>query len=140
MEAWTTQASKDDGIDAVIFNNTPITVGLTVVQAKQYTASVGVQHVRELMGARDHKKAGSGGLIPTSSFRGCEGLSARTSSALLGDAACRLFGLLDRVWLRGWTSGGSRGCGRSWRTSPRWCSRACRGRISGPWACGICGV
>jgi restriction system protein len=68
MEGWTTRASKDDGIDAVIFNNTPITGGLTVVQAKQYTATVGVQHVRELMGAMEHKRAGRGVLITTSSF------------------------------------------------------------------------
>jgi restriction system protein len=68
MEGWTTQASKDDGIDAVIFNATPITGGLTVVQAKQYSVTVGVQHVRELRGAMEDKKAGRGVLVTTSSF------------------------------------------------------------------------
>jgi restriction system protein len=60
MEGWTTQASRDDGIDGVIFNATPITGGLTVVQVKQYSSNVGVDAVRELMGAMEHKKAGRG--------------------------------------------------------------------------------
>jgi restriction system protein len=68
MEGWTTQASKDDGIDGVIFNSTPITGGLTVVQAKQYSKTVGVDHVRELMGAMEHKRAGRGVLVTTSTF------------------------------------------------------------------------
>lgn len=68
MEGWTTQASKDDGIDGVIFNNMPITGGLTVVQVKQYSKTVGVDHVRELMGAMEHKRAGRGVLVTTSTF------------------------------------------------------------------------
>lgn len=68
MEGWTTQASKDDGIDGAIFNNTPITGGLTVVQVKQYSKTIGVDHVRELMGAMEHKRAGRGVLVTTSTF------------------------------------------------------------------------
>jgi restriction system protein len=68
MEGWTTRASKDDGIDGVIFNNTPITGGLTVVQAKQHSKTIGVEHVRELMGAMEHKRAGRGVLVTTSAF------------------------------------------------------------------------
>jgi len=68
MQGWTTQPSKDDGVDAVIFNDTPLTGGLTVVQAKQYTQVVGVAHVRELLGAMEDKKAGRGVLVTTSRF------------------------------------------------------------------------
>jgi restriction system protein len=68
MEGWTTQASRDDGIDGVIFNATPITGGLTVVQVKQYSSNVGVDAVRELMGAMEHKRAGRGVLVTTSGF------------------------------------------------------------------------
>jgi len=68
MEGWTTRPSKDDGVDAVIWNNTPITGGLTIVQAKQYSKSIGVQHVRELAGTMEDKKAGRGILVTTSSF------------------------------------------------------------------------
>lgn len=68
MQGWTTQPSKDDGVDAVIFNNTPITGGLTIVQAKQYSHSIGVHHVRELAGTMEDKKAGRGILVTTSRF------------------------------------------------------------------------
>ena len=78
MQGWTTQASRDDGVDAVIFNATPITGGLTVVQAKQYSTSIGVQHVRELAGTMEDKKAGRGILISTSRFtKDAEVLSER---------------------------------------------------------------
>lgn len=78
MQGWTTQASGDDGVDAVIFNDTPITGGLTVVQAKRYRASVGVAHVRELAGAMEDKKAGHGVLVTTSTFtKGAMELSRR---------------------------------------------------------------
>jgi restriction endonuclease Mrr len=43
-------------------------VSLTVVQVKQYTAVIGVQHVRELRGAMEDKKAGRGVLVTTSTF------------------------------------------------------------------------
>ncbi len=68
MQGWTTRASGDNGVDAVIFNDTPITGGLTVVQAKRYKSSVGVAHVRELAGAMEDKKAGRGVLVTTSTF------------------------------------------------------------------------
>lgn len=78
MQGWTTQASRDDGVDAVIFNATPITGGLTVVQAKQYSTSIGVQHVRELAGTMEDKKAGRGILVSTSRFtKDAEVLSER---------------------------------------------------------------
>jgi restriction system protein len=78
VQGWRTFSSKHDGVDAVIFNGTPITGGLTVVQAKQYAKhrTIGVNHVRELAGTMDDKKAGRGVLVATSRF-------PRTPSCLL---------------------------------------------------------
>jgi restriction system protein len=42
--------------------------GLTVVQAKQYTRTVGVEHFRELRGAMEDKKSGRGVIVTTSRF------------------------------------------------------------------------
>ncbi|MFI7001920.1 restriction endonuclease [Nocardia sp. NPDC050175] len=72
-EGWTTQQSNDDGVDAVIAKRTPLIGGLAIVQAKQYRNVIGVNHVRELAGAMEEKKAGWGILITTSWFTtGCE--------------------------------------------------------------------
>jgi restriction system protein len=62
----------DDGIDAVVLNRDPIIGGLTVVQAKKYSRVLGVNHIRELVGAMDEKRAGRGILVTTSWFTsGC---------------------------------------------------------------------
>ncbi len=68
MKGWTTTASKDDGVDAVVVNPAPFVGGLTIVQAKHYKGVVGVNHIRELAGAMEEKKAGRGILITTSWF------------------------------------------------------------------------
>ncbi|MGL5865560.1 MAG: restriction endonuclease [Dermatophilaceae bacterium] len=72
-EGWTTQPSKDDGVDAVIVQRSSLMGGLSIVQAKRYSRVVGVAHLRELAGAMEEKKAGWGILITTSWFAsGCE--------------------------------------------------------------------
>jgi len=74
-EGWTTTQSNDDGVDAVIANRTSLMGGLSIVQAKRYKPSnvLGPNHVRELAGAMEEKKAGWGILITTSRFTpGCE--------------------------------------------------------------------
>lgn len=68
LQGWTTSPSKDDGVDAVVTNPTPIVGGLTIVQAKRYSTVVGVNHIRELAGAMEEKKAGHGILVTTSWF------------------------------------------------------------------------
>jgi restriction system protein len=68
MEGWTTRPSNDDGVDAVVVNRTPLVGGLTIVQAKRYKDAVGVNHIRELAGAIEEKKAGHGILVTTSWF------------------------------------------------------------------------
>jgi restriction system protein len=72
LEGWTTDRVGDDGVDAVVVNRDPIVGGLTIVQAKKYTRVLGVNHIRELVGAMDEKRAGRGILITTSWFAsGC---------------------------------------------------------------------
>jgi len=60
LEGWTTDRVGDDGVDAVVVNRDPIVGGLTIVQAKKYTRVLGVNHIRELVGAMDEKRAGRG--------------------------------------------------------------------------------
>jgi restriction system protein len=72
LEGWTTERTGDDGVDAVVINRDPMVGGLTIVQAKKYTGVLGVQHIRELVGAMDEKRAGRGILVTTSWFpSGC---------------------------------------------------------------------
>jgi len=49
MKSWVTQASKDDGVDAVAVNEDPVFGGLCIIQAKRYRAAVGVEPVRALV-------------------------------------------------------------------------------------------
>lgn len=72
LEGWTTDRTGDDGVDAVVTNPDPMVGGLTIVQAKKYTRVIGVNHIRELVGAMDEKRAGRGILVTTSWFTsGC---------------------------------------------------------------------
>lgn len=72
LKGWTTERSGDDGVDAVVINPDPLIGGLTIVQAKKYTRVLGVNHIRELVGAMDEKRAGRGILVTTSWFAsGC---------------------------------------------------------------------
>lgn len=68
MKSWVTQASRDDGLDAVAVNEDPIMGGLCVVQAKRYRKLVPVESVRALAGTMDDKRAGRGVLVTTSWF------------------------------------------------------------------------
>jgi restriction system protein len=49
-EVKVTRASADGGVDAVVFDPDPIRGGKIVIQAKRYTAVVGVSAVRDLYG------------------------------------------------------------------------------------------
>lgn len=63
-----TRTSRDQGVDAVIFDPDPITGGKTVVQAKRYRNAVPVAAVRELYGTMLNEGAGRGILVTTSHF------------------------------------------------------------------------
>lgn len=67
-EVHVTQASRDGGVDAVIFDPDPLRGGKIVVQAKRYTNTVGVAAVRDLYGTVINEGASSGILITTSDY------------------------------------------------------------------------
>ncbi|MEI8403613.1 MAG: restriction endonuclease, partial [Alcaligenaceae bacterium] len=67
-EVKVTQASRDQGIDAVIFDPDPIKGGKIVVQAKRYTNTVDVSAVRDLYGSLMNEGAMKGILVTTSHF------------------------------------------------------------------------
>lgn len=67
-EVRVTQASRDGGVDAVIFDPDPIRGGKIVVQAKRYTNTVGVAAVRDLYGTMMNEGAMKGILVTTSSY------------------------------------------------------------------------
>jgi restriction system protein len=67
-EVKVTQASRDQGVDAVIFDPDVIRGGKIVVQAKRYTNTVEVSAVRDLYGAVINEGATKGILVTTSHF------------------------------------------------------------------------
>ncbi len=66
MQSWVTQASRDDGVDAVAINEDPFMGGHCIIQAKRYRSAVGVEPVRALAGVMDDKHATTGILVTTS--------------------------------------------------------------------------
>lgn len=67
-EVKVTQASRDQGVDAVIFDPDPLRGGKIVIQAKRYTNTVDVSAVRDLYGALMNEGAMKGILVTTSHF------------------------------------------------------------------------
>ena len=63
-----TQASRDKGVDAIIFDPDPFVGGKYVIQAKRYTNTVDVSSVRDLYGTVLNEGANRGILITTSSY------------------------------------------------------------------------
>lgn len=67
-EVRVTRASRDGGVDAVIFDPDPLRGGKIVVQAKRYTNTVGVSSVRDLYGTVINEGANKGILVSTSDY------------------------------------------------------------------------
>ena len=67
-EVKVTQASRDGGVDAIIFDPDPLRGGKIVIQAKRYTNTVGVSAVRDLYGTVINEGANTGILITTSDY------------------------------------------------------------------------
>ncbi len=67
-EVRVTQASRDQGVDAIAFDPDPIRGGKFVIQAKRYTKTVSVSAVRELYGTMINEGAAKGILVTTASF------------------------------------------------------------------------
>jgi restriction system protein len=67
-EVKVTRTSRDQGVDAVVFDPDPLMGGKTVIQAKRYRNAVPVAAVRELFGTMMNEGAGKGILVTTSHF------------------------------------------------------------------------
>jgi restriction system protein len=67
-EVKITRASRDGGVDAVAFDPDPIRGGKIVIQAKRYTATVGVSAVRDLYGTVVNEGATKGILVTTADY------------------------------------------------------------------------
>ncbi len=67
-EIKVTQASRDRGVDAVIFNPDPIKGGKYIVQAKRYNHTVDVSAVRDLCAVVKKEGASKGILVTTSQY------------------------------------------------------------------------
>lgn len=67
-EVRVTQASRDRGVDAVVFDPDPLKGGKYVIQAKRYTYTVDVSAVRDLYGTVLNEGANRGILVTTSNY------------------------------------------------------------------------
>jgi restriction system protein len=67
-EVKVTRASRDGGVDAVVFDPDPIHGGKIVIQAKRYTNTVGVSAVRDLYGTLVNEGANKGILVSTADY------------------------------------------------------------------------
>jgi restriction system protein len=66
LTSWQTQASRDEGVDAVAVNEDPVLGGLAIIQAKRYAKIVGYESVTALAGVMQDKAAAKGILVTTS--------------------------------------------------------------------------
>ncbi len=67
-EVKVTQASRDRGVDAVVFIPDPIKGGKYIIQAKRYTNTVDVSAVRDLCAVVKKEGASKGILVTTSTY------------------------------------------------------------------------
>jgi restriction system protein len=67
-EVRITLASRDRGVDAIVFDPDPLHGGKFVIQAKKYTNLVDVASVRDLFGTVQAESANRGYLVTTSHF------------------------------------------------------------------------
>lgn len=67
-EVKVTRASRDGGVDAIVFDPDPIRGGKFIIQAKRYTNVVGVSAVRDLYGTMIAEGASKGILVTTAHY------------------------------------------------------------------------
>ncbi len=67
-EVHVTRASRDYGVDALVYDPDPIMGGKFVIQAKRYVNTVEVAAVRDLFGTIQNEGANKGFLVTTSAF------------------------------------------------------------------------
>ncbi|MFF5931588.1 restriction endonuclease [Streptomyces hydrogenans] len=68
LQSWVTQASRDDGIDAVAVNEEPLIGGLCIIQAKRTKNVVSAETVRAVAGLVVDKGASKGIVVTTAWF------------------------------------------------------------------------
>jgi restriction system protein len=68
VEVKITQASRDRGVDSIVFDPDPLYGGKYVIQAKRYTNTVDVSSVRDLYGTVMNEGADRGILVTTSDY------------------------------------------------------------------------
>jgi HJR/Mrr/RecB family endonuclease len=68
VEVKVTRASRDRGVDAIMFDPDPLRGGKFVLQAKRYTRTVDVAAVRDLYGTIVNEGANRGILVTTASY------------------------------------------------------------------------
>lgn len=90
-----TRASRDQGVDAIIFDPDPLRGGKIVVQAKRYTLPVDVSAVRDLYGTVMNEGANTGILVTTSSY-GPEAYEFAQNKPLKLINGAQLLGLLEK--------------------------------------------
>lgn len=90
-----TQASRDQGVDAVVFDPDPLRGGKIVIQAKRYTNTVDVSAVRDLYAVVINEGAVKGILVTTSHF-GPESYSFAKDKPMTLLDGHELLGLLEQ--------------------------------------------
>ena len=94
-EVKITQASRDRGVDAIVFDPDPIRGGKYVIQAKRYTNTVDVSAVRDLCAVVRKEGASRGILVTTSTYGGDAYAFANNEPITLLNGA-ELLGLLKK--------------------------------------------
>lgn len=94
-EVKVTQASRDRGVDAIIFDPDPIRGGKIIVQAKRYANTVDVSAVRDLCAVVKKEGAIKGILVTTSTYGGDAYKFANNEPVTLLNGA-ELLGLLKK--------------------------------------------
>ena len=94
-EVKVTQASRDQGVDAIIFDPDPLRGGKIVIQAKRYTNTVDVSAVRDLYGTVHNEGAIKGILVTTSQYGPDSYSFAKDKPLTLLDGP-QLIGLLEQ--------------------------------------------
>ena len=94
-EVKVTQASRDQGVDAIIFDPDPLRGGKIVIQAKRYTNTVDVSAVRDLYGTV-HNEGAIKGILVTTSHYGPDSYSFAKDKPLTLLDGPQLLGLLEQ--------------------------------------------
>jgi len=94
-EVKITQASRDRGVDAIVFDPDPIHGGKYVIQAKRYSNTVDVSAVRDLC-AVVRKEGASRGILVTTSTYGAEAYAFANNEPITLLSGAELLGLLRK--------------------------------------------